>query len=111
MGDFDSKLQANKLLDEYRQHYGHMLDAYSYAVKQRYVSPWQRVDEELQRAVHRAGATLRTWRDEMNRKITIILELNGDCRTKEYSESDLYDESPDEVLADLLGTLLELQGK
>ena len=112
-GDWDmSAIDASNILDEYRKHFGHQLDAYRYMAEQhRRRNPWQVVDETLQREARKANVELVVWKDEMNRRLVLVFSYNGLTKRKEYDESDLYDSQPDEVLADLLGTMLEVQGK
>ena len=107
-----SAIDASNILDEYRKHFGHQLDAYRYMAEQhRRRNPWQIVDETLQREARKANVELVVWKDEMNRRLVLVFSYNGLTKRKEYDESDLYDSQPDEVLADLLGTILEVQGK
>ena len=112
-GDWDmNAIDASKILDEYRKHFGHQLDAYRYIAEQhKRRDPWQIVDETLQREARKANVELVVWKDEMNRRLVLVFSYNGLTKRKEYDESDLYDSQPDEVLADLLGTILEVQGK
>lgn len=107
-----SAIDANKMLDDYRKHYGHQLDAYRYMAEQhRRRDPWRIVDETLQREARKANVELVVWKDAMNRRLILTFKYMGRTERKEYDESDLYDAQPDEVLADLLGTLLVVQGK
>ena len=101
-GDWDmSAIDASNILDEYRKHFE----------QHRRRNPWQVVDETLQREARKANIELVVWKDEMSRRLIITFKYMGRTRRKEYDESDLYDSQPDEVLADLLGTMLEVQGK
>lgn len=111
--DWDiSATDASKILDEYRKHSGHQLDAYRYMAEQyRRRNPWQVVDKTLQREARKANVELVACKDEISRRLIITFKYMGRTRRKEYDESDLYDSQPDEVLADLLGTMLEVQGK
>ena len=77
-----------------------------YAKERAAKDPWYRVDKELRRAVDAAGAKIEVWKTEYDRHIHVALEL-GDARmTRKFFETDM---EPDEVLADLLGTLEILQ--
>ena len=92
-GDWDiSATDASKILDEYRKHSGHQLDAYRYMAEQyRRRNPWQVVDETLQREARKANVELVVWKDEMNRRLVLVFSYNGLTKQKEYDESDLYD--------------------
>ena len=81
------------------------------AEQHRWRNPWQVVDETLQREARKANVELVVWKYEMNRRLVLVFSYNGLTKRKEYDESDWYDSQPDEVLADLLGTMLEVQGK
>ena len=63
-------------------------------------------DRELKEAASLVGANIRAWKTEYDRKIHVALELGSLKKTRSFNEMDM---EPDEVLADLLGTLMELK--
>ncbi len=69
-------------------------------------NPWRRVDRELVESARLIGANIRTWKTEYDRKIHVALELGSHKMTRTFNEMDM---EPDEVLADLLGTLMKLK--